>query len=318
MRPTRHSDGLGVPLAGPRVALSAKTRSCLAVGFSLQSLTRLVQILCVVLSFQNGVSAQWLHPYRFMTEELIKEKNVKCITVFDEKEKGPEKSTDICFDREGRMLQSIVYWGRTAQPDSELFVYDSNGNEIEYIRISWVTMDFTPTGEPILQKMRSRYTSQYVNNRCVRTDADSIAYSLGQSHYALLKYDSLGYTVEETAVDTIKQEVRRTVTHKDKENREILRLSYNPDGSLNAFNVIIYDAQGNKIISHLKNVGKNSHYQSETRYFYDAEGRLIRQENYSDGASVSKIEEYRYDASGLLTQIISAQGNRDVTYTFYQ
>jgi hypothetical protein len=253
-----------------------------------------------------------------MTEEFIKEKNIKCITVFDEKEKGPEKSTDICFDREGRMLQSIVYWGRPAQPDSELFVYDSNGNEVEYIRISWVTMDFTPTGEPILQKMTSRYTSQYVNNRCVRTDADSVAYSLGQSHYALLKYDSLGYMVEETAVDTVKHEVRRTVIHKDKENREILLLSYKPDGSLNHFNVTIYDAQGHKIVSHLKNVGTNSHYQSKTHYFYDAEGRLIRQENYSDGASVATVEEYQYDPSGLLILIISPKGNRSVTYTFYQ
>ncbi|MBS1583631.1 MAG: hypothetical protein JST66_15630 [Bacteroidetes bacterium] len=253
-----------------------------------------------------------------MTEEFIKEKKIKCIAVFDEKEKGSEKSTDICFDREGRMFQSIVYWGRPAQPDSELFVYDANGNEVDYIRTSWVTMDFTPTGEPILQKMTSRYTSQYINNRCVRTDADSVAYSLGQSHCAFLKYDSLGYMVEETAVDTIKNEVRRTITHKDKENREILRLSYNPDGSLNSFNVTIYDAQGHKIVSHLKNVGKNSNYQSETRYFYDAKDRLIRQENFSDGGSVAKVEEYRYDASGLLDLIISTKGNRSITYTFYE
>ncbi len=252
-----------------------------------------------------------------MTTELLREKRVKCISIYTEKDTGRSRNQELCFDQSGQVIRALTFWGNPVQTDSELFVYDSKGNELEYTRIVSVSNEVSATGEPIFQRTTARYTSQYDNGRLVRSEANAGAYSLSRANYSILKYDTLGYAVEEIAYDTIKGESRRTVWVNNKEGKHILQLSYDTDGEIRAFSVTTYDGLGRKTMSQLKNAGKYSNYQNEVRYFYDSNGRLIREEQYIDGAATAKVEEYQYDASGLLLRIVSPDRMESIEYTYY-
>jgi hypothetical protein len=228
MNAVKHSGCCGVSARRLAVALSASSPRAdyRAVGFPLQSLTRnavLALALCLV---THVVPAQFFKPYDFMTREVIRDKKVKCISVYTEKDTGRAKNQELCFDQNGKLLQVLTFWGNPVQADSELYVYDSNGNELEYTRISSISNDVSATGEPILQRVTIRYASQYDHGRLVRYVGNDGAYLMSGSNYTELRYDTLGRVIERAYHDTIKHETQRSVSVYDKTGKEILELNY--------------------------------------------------------------------------------------------
>ena len=309
----------GVSLAKPRVALFAASPRAdyRAVGFPLQSLTRNAALVVFLSLVSHSLSAQFFKPYRFMPQELLREKQVKCIAVYSEKPSGRSKSQELCFDELGQLLQVLTFWGEPIQADTERYVYDETGKELFYTSVRSMADGFSAIGEPLMKWTSVIYNSQYEQGRLVKYIGNEGAYLMSGSHYTDLRYDSLGKVVERTYHDTVAHEIQRAVSIYDKNGREILHLNYDARNEVTAFEVTSYDMHGRKTDSELRNAGKYSAYRTKTRYYYDLFGRLVKEERFDDGKPDSVIHEYRYDASGLLTKIDSNIMIDYFEYTFH-
>jgi YD repeat-containing protein len=326
MNAVKHSGCWGVP-ARPSaplccaqdvaVALSAKTRADhRAAGFPLQSLTRNA-VLILALCLTCGLWAQLLKPYRFMSEGLLRAKHVKCITVYSEKPGGRSKNQELCFDVQGKLVQVLTFWGNPVQADTEKYVYDSAGRELSYTSVRSIADGLSASGERLMKRVTVSYTSEYDQDRLLRSIGNDGAYLMTGSHYTEVHYDTLGQVIERIYRDTVDHEAQRAVFVHDKKGNEILYLHYDERDQVSAFEVKSYDENGRETNSELRNASKYSDYQTTTRYFYDPAGKLVREERLDDGKPDMIEYDYRYDSSGLLTQIVSNIMKDSFEYTYH-
>jgi len=288
-----------------------------AAGFPLQSLTRNAVLAVALCLIAHIAPAQFFKPYRFMTEELLREKQVKCITIYSEKPSGKSKNQELSFDKKGRLVQVLTFWGEPVQADTEQYVYDAAGRELSYTSVRSIADGFSASGEPLMKRVTVSYTSQYDRGKLVKSMGNDGAYLMSGSHYSEIRYDTLGHVIERIYRDTVDHEAQRAVFVYDKGGNEILYLHYDEHDQISAFEVKSYDEKGRVTDSELRNASKYSDYRSNTRFFYDPAGRLVKEERLDDGKPEAIVYEYRYDASGLLTQIVSNIMKDSFEYTYY-
>jgi len=310
--------GLGVSALRLAVALSACTpRSFLAVGYPLQSLTRNALALFVACCSSLISTGQFFKPDRFMPQELMHANGIKCITVYSERDSGNVRNQELCFDKDTRLLQVLTFWGNPVQADTERYVYNSDGRELQYSSTRSVADGFSPQGDPLMKWVTVRYGSHYEHGRLVRYAGDDGAYLMTGSHYTVIRYDTLGRVIERVYHDTLDHEIERTAFIYDKNGRQILYLHYDAHDQITAFEVSTYDERGRLTNSELRNASKYSDYRTDTRYYYDPAGKLLKEERLDDSRQEPIVYEYRYDPSGLLTRIVSNIGNQSIGYTYY-
>ena len=252
-----------------------------------------------------------------MSKDLLRENHVKCITINSQRPDGISKYQELCFDEAGRQVQVLTFLGSPVQTDTEQYVYDASGKELTYSSVRSVAYDFPEGRDPLMKKVRVSYTSQYVKDKLVKYTGNEGAYEMSGSHFTELRYDSLGQLIEQVYHDTVNHEASRAVFVNDKHGREILSLYYDELGQITSFEVKRYDENGRVTDSELRNTGRYSDHNTITRYFYDPAGKLIREERVDDGKPDSIMYEYRYDHSGLLTQLVSNIMNQSFEYTYY-
>jgi len=252
-----------------------------------------------------------------MSKELLREKHVKCITVNSERPSGISKYQELCFDEAGRQVQVLTFLGSPFQTDTEQYVYDAIGRELNYSSVLSVAYDFPEGRDPLMKKVTVSYTSQYVQEKFVKRVGNAGAYDMSGTHFTEFRYDTLGRLIECLYHDTVDHETRRTVLVNDKDGREILSLYYDEHDQISSFEVKRYDENGRVTDSELRNTGRYSDHYTITRYFYDPAGKLIREERVDDGKPDGIVYEYRYDHAGLLTQLVSNVMNQSFEYTYY-
>jgi hypothetical protein len=312
---------LGVPLrkaSGSGFPLQVRALITGLAGFPLQSVTRTSALCISVLCTMLGASAQFFKPYKFMDRELIQERGIKCMTVFTVRDTGNVRNQELCFNKDGRLVQSLSFWGRPVQTDSTLLSYDANGNEIEYAHIVWVSDSVAPTGEPFYERVRAHYRSIYKNGVMVRSEADVDGYRMTGDQYSILTYDTLGHLVEEVYHDTTKGTSHRTAYVNDNDGRVILRLTYDREGVLTAFEVTNYNTEGRKVSTQLVNTGKYSGYRYESRFYYDPSGKLVKEEQFSGGNQSPKSIQFAYNAEGLIVEVISPNLKEVIEYQYFE
>ena len=252
-----------------------------------------------------------------MPLDLLRDKEVKCITVNSESPNGISKYQELYFDDEGRQIQVLTFLGSPVQADTQTYVYDATGKELIYTNVLSVAYDFPEGKDPLTKKVRRTYISQYDGEKLVKRIGNAGAYDMSGIHFTVFRYDTLGRLIEYLCHDTLDQEIQRIVLVHDKDGREILSLQYDEFDQITSFEVKRYDDQGRVTYMELRNTGPYSDYYTITHYFYDRSGKLIREERVDDGKVDPIVYEYRYDSSGLLTRLVSNVMNQSFEYTYY-
>lgn len=239
------------------------------------------------------------------------------MTVFTVSDTGRGRNQELCFNKDGRLVQSLSFWGDPVRTDSTLLSYDANGNETEYAHLVWVADSITPSGEPIYERVKAHYRSIYRNGIMVRSEADTDGYRLSGDQYSMLTYDTLGRLIEEVAYDTTKGTSHHTVYVNDNAGNVMLRLTYDKEGVLTVFEVTNYDDQGRKTSTQMANTGKYSNYRSESRFYYDPSGKLVKEERFSGGNRTPNRTQFVYDINGLIVEVASPHLKEVIEYQYF-
>ena len=211
------------------------------------------------------------------------------------------------YDQEGKMTSGTDRKGQT-----ESIQYDAKGQitRRDFSDGSWISYSYDASSNLTLVedshgKIQMQYNQRNLLTRITYPDGSFFNYSYDSAGRCIGRMDHSGYSLQ-----YLYNSAGKLQTVKDGKGRTIVTYEYDTVGRMTketkgngVYTIYSYDIKGQ--LTSLQNFSSSGELLSKFKYAYDSTGRKISM------TTLEGTTQYKYDARGMLTEVIYPDGRRD-------